>query len=100
MLSQDPCKDLVKWSRIGHDRRIEAAWIWRVAAHPRVKLFLWMVVWDRLLICMHLRNMGMEILIVCLIYRMEDEFHRACTLLLSESKVNLKVGGLSALESK
>lgn len=55
------------------DRRIEITWIWRVASHPKMRLFLRKVVWDRLLTHVLLRDKGIELLVSCFVYRLEDK---------------------------
>lgn len=67
-------RDLVELSRIVLDRRIQAAWIWKVETHLKFKLFIWKVTWDRLPIHMLLKTRGLEILMAYLACGLEDEF--------------------------
>lgn len=64
-----------------------------MTAHPRVMLVLWKVIWDQLLMLVILRNMGMEIPIICLIYEMEDESTKHALLCYSRMRLIWRLTG-------
>lgn len=68
-----PIRDLTGLNKSVLERRIQVAWILKVVAYPRIRLFLWKVAWNRLPIHVLLRNKGMDILMACPICRLEDE---------------------------
>ncbi|XP_073101287.1 uncharacterized protein [Elaeis guineensis] len=55
------------------ERSLEAVWIWRVTVHPRIRLFLWKVAWDRLPTLSLLIKRGIELPAACLVCGLEDE---------------------------
>lgn len=65
-------RGLVELSRPMLNRKIEAAWIWRVAIHSRETFFLegFLGSASNMLL---LRNIGMELLATCPVYGLEDE---------------------------
>lgn len=68
-----PVRNLVEMYRPAPTRRIKVAWIWRLPALPRIRLFLWKVAWDRHPTRSLLRDRGMEIPLDCPICGMENE---------------------------
>lgn len=70
---QSPMRYLIEMYRSLLERRIDDAWIWKMAVHPKMRLFIWKVAWDRISTCSLLGGRGMEIFTSCLIYGLEDE---------------------------
>ncbi len=57
--------DLSRIIRREYEPCPDCVWIWRLKLHPRVALFLWKVVWDRLPTRAVLGGRGMRIPLVC-----------------------------------
>ncbi|XP_038982149.1 uncharacterized protein LOC120110643 [Phoenix dactylifera] len=57
--------DLSRILRREYEPGPDCAWIWRLGLHPRVALFLWKVVWDRLPTRAVLGGRGVRIPLVC-----------------------------------
>ena len=49
------------------------AWIWRLPIHPRIQLFLWKLMWDRLPTCSLLADRGSPISPLCPICGIQEE---------------------------
>lgn len=58
-----------------------------MATHPMIRLFLWKVTWDRLLIHVLLRNRGMDISTACPICGLEEEFTEYTLLCCSRTRL-------------
>ena len=72
-----PIRDLIDLHKPMPLRRIDAAWIWRVEIHPKVRLFLWKIAWDRLPTCTLLKDREMDIPPNCPIYGLEESTKHA-----------------------